>query len=337
LKIAILTSHFLESKKETNIHYIFNILKKANHEVDWVTYPVSLSLLRKHNSFKRKAFFKGYFKQKFIFVLFPPYIFSNKIFRFFLSFSFFRNCSKKKYDLLITEGYQSSYIYTNFCFKKLIHRMSDDEKYLKFFSDEEKLYKKMTDSADKIWSVLKKTSKNFDNFIYLPNPSVHEKIIINNNKKNEAVYVGSNKFNVSLVKALAEEGIKINIYSEKQNIFHKNVKYHGLVDKKNLPKELSQYKVGIIPFDLDEKNKFMEIPLKTFDYIASGLHIIMFSSSDEIKTNIIINVDNQEDFINITKKKMFEEPNYFEYQKVLEEKSFKMFSNSIEAFVREIF
>ena len=131
MKIAILTSHFLESKKETNIHYIFNILKKANHEIDWVTYPVSLSLLRKHNSFKRKAFFKGYFKQKFIFVLFPPYIFTNKVFRFFLSFSFFRNFSKKEYDLLITEGYQSSYIYTNFCFKKLIHRMSDDEKYLR--------------------------------------------------------------------------------------------------------------------------------------------------------------------------------------------------------------
>ena len=67
------------------------------------------------------------------------------------------------------------------------------------------------------------------------------------------------------------------------------------------------FKVGIIPFYIDEKNKFMEVPLKTYDYIAAGLHVVMISSSVDIDTGAIHLVKTYTDFIETINKLMVTE------------------------------
>jgi len=330
MKIAILTNHYIASEKQANIHYIYNILSKF-HKVDWYTYPVSLSIFRRRNRYKVEALINGWRRQYHIFNLIPKYVISSSLIRIILSFDFNGSAIKSaRYDVLIVEGVQPSYVYHKFAYDKLVLRMSDDLGYLDFFSDEAESFKIMADSADQIWAVLLSTIKRYDNAIYLPNPSVHTEVIKNNERIPEAVYVGSNKIDNHLLEKLADSGVVVHIYSEACSVAHKNIILHGLLPKKELIRAISMYKIGIIPFKQDSKNVHMEIPLKTYDYLAAGLHVVMISSSLSINTDIIKLARTHDQFIDLVWSLMDVELDYDSYEKKLKDRSIQWFEGSIQ-------
>jgi len=327
--ICVLTSHYLLSDKQANIHYIFTILSKY-HNVDWVTYPVSLSLLHIRNRYKIKALLKGWLVQHFIFNILPKHIVCSRFLRALLAFDIIGGqVKKKKYDILLVEGVQSAYIYNKIRHDKLILRMSDDIGYLDLSCDQSIVFNDLVDEADQVWSVLKASSFYFDNSVYLPNPSIHKDVVIREPKAGEAVYVGSNKFDHHLVEKLADTGIVIHIYSELNQVVHDNIFYHGLLPKNELVNEISMYKVGIIPFYQDEKNIHMEIPLKTYDYLAAGLHVVMISSSRSIDTSIINLTSTHDEFIDTVYSLLNEDVDIEKCQQFIDRRNIGWFESAI--------
>jgi len=299
MKICILTPHLIESHKQANIHIIYSIIKKNGHEVDFVTYPVSLTYFLKHNRFRMKAFFRGYFKQRFIYTFLPGVSsIKNKLLlllcdKFIFFFGLYKN-----YDILIGEGPSISPVIRYIKYKYFIYRMSDHPEYCGV--SDKILFKErgMAKDADLILSVLKKNAHNERvNFRYFPNPSLYNKTLNVSKKNNECVYIGSNKVNRKALLGLADKGIKIHIYSEYININHVNIIFHGLIEKEKIVNTISKYRVGLIPFHLDSKNKHMEIPLKVFDYIAAELKVFMLTSSETINKDVIDVSNNINEYI----------------------------------------
>jgi len=243
---------------------------------------------------------------------------------------------KKEYDVLLTEGVRSSYAYKYFNYKKLIVRMSDDINYLRIFSDEDVMLSEMAKNATQIWATHKITSDRYDRAIYLPNPSLYDNVDSNSNRLNEVVYAGSNKFDNILLYKIAESGVKVNLFTERQTVFHDNIIFHGLVKKNELVSKLSMYKIGIIPFYKDEYNKYMEMPLKTYDYIAAGLHVVMITSSKIIDQSVIDLADNYEEFIELLNRRMFEEVDVGKYSIFLKKNTISIFSNRVDGLIKEL-
>ena len=326
-KIAILTSHLLCSAKKANIHIIYELLVKNNHDVDFITYPVSLSFFAKRNRYKIVAFFRGFFKQRFLFTFFQS---SPKLKKFLPEFMFDKllNRNKIKYDILICEGGSSSVVFENMKYEKLIYRMSDHPDYCNF---SDKIYKYediLANKADLILSVLKNNlHSELKTFKYLPNPSIYNEIIENNNKLNECVYVGSNKINNNVVFQLAQKGVKIHIYSEDIKINHENIIFHNLVPKEQLVSKISKYRIGLIPFNINDQNKHMEIPLKTYDYLASGLEVFMLTPSDTIKSEIMHVYRDEKEYIRSILS-------YIDSDKIINVKKYNNFirNNSLDRF-----
>jgi len=336
VKIAILTSHLLESNKQVNIHYIYDILLRS-HKVDWVTYPISISILRKRNRYKLNALIVGWHSQKFIFNILPKYILNSKFMRKILSFNINNPALYKEcYDVLIVEGVQPSYVYGNFKYKNLIIRMSDDLNYLDMFSDERFIFEQMTKETSQIWCVLKSTSERYRNSIYLPNPSAHSRVVDLSIRLPEVVYVGSNKINNKLLLKIANSGIKINIYSEGCGVVHPNIILHELIPKSQLVEDIAKYKVGIIPFNTDDKNLFMEIPLKTYDYIAAGLHVVMISSSKDVKVDVINLVSTHDEFLLTIKSLMKKDVDINSYEIFLNRRSISWFKDEIDTLLSKL-
>ena len=331
MKVAIITNHYVLSPKQTNIHCINDILDK-NYDIDWFTYPVSISILRKRNRYKLYALIRGFNLQYFIFTPIPKYILKFNFLRNFLSFEFkCRKVTKFLYDIVIVEGVQPSYVYSNFNFRKLIVRASDDLGYLDLFSDEVATYESMVSNADQVWAVLRSTTKKYENAIYLPNPSIYDHVIQQfNYQKKEAVYVGSNKCDNQLLIKLADSGIIINMYTEDCKLKHKNIILHDIISKKDLALCISEYKVGLIPFLQNDQNKYMEIPLKTYDYIAAGLHVVMISSSSEVNTEIIQSASSYDEFIALVHLNMERGINVEKYNHALQERGVEWFSTCIK-------
>jgi len=90
------------------------------------------------------------------------------------------------------------------------------------------------------------------------------------------------------------------------------------------------YKIGIIPFKQDSKNVHMEIPLKTYDYLAAGLHVVMISSSLSINTDIIKLARTHDQFIDLVWSLMDVELDYDSYEKKLKDRSIQWFEGSIQ-------
>ena len=338
MRIVILTSHLLESDKKVNIHYIYEGLVNDGHSVCWITYPLSVSIFRKRNRYKLKALIKGFFRQLHVISLIPPYAIRNIFFRNIFSIPiYFFSTKRLSFDLMISEGYQSAYFFEKIKFRKLIYRMSDDEGYLNFFSDESEQLAKMINKTNQVWSVLLSSSRKYKNSIYLPNPSYFSEVYSRKEKLKEAVYVGSNKFDNNFLRQLLDSGIVINLFSEKIPFFHENLIFHGLVNKSDLQKQLSLFKVGLIPFDIDQKNTHMEIPLKTYDYLSAGLHVVMLSSSTSIKTEVIHLTDDKENFIEKVKRLMNEDIDFDKYNEFLKLNSMEKFFQKINNNLREIF
>lgn len=335
--IAILTSHYKYAVKQTNIHSIDRVLRNLGYDVDWYTYPVSISLFRTCNRYKRSAWLKGVGKQSYLYVIIPRFLLKSSVLRLF---SFVLNplvsMRKKEYDVLLTEGVRSSYAYKYFNYKKLIVRMSDDINYLRIFSDEDVMLSEMAKNATQIWATHKITSDRYDRAIYLPNPSLYDNVDSNSNRLNEVVYAGSNKFDNILLYKIAESGVKVNLFTERQTVFHDNIIFHGLVKKNELVSKLSMYKIGIIPFYKDEYNKYMEMPLKTYDYIAAGLHVVMITSSKIIDQSVIDLADNYEEFIELLNRRMFEEVDVGKYSIFLKKNTISIFSNRVDGLIKEL-
>jgi hypothetical protein len=333
MKIAILTNHLLLASKQANIHYIYTLLSKDNN-VDWYTYPLSISIFRKKNRYRLLALYKGWKKQYHIFNIIPKYVYNHKILRFLFSRDIFNYSLKKvEYDILVVEGIQGSYFYSKFSYKKLIIRMSDDLGYLSFFSDEEKMFKSMTDKSYQVWTVLLSTSKKYTNAIYLPNPSLHSTINRRKDRLCEVVYVGSNKVDNHLLLKLANSAIKVHMYSEDCSVKHDNILLHEMVAKEELVNIISRYKVGIIPFLTDDKNKYMEIPLKTYDYISAGLHVVMITSSQYIDRDVINITSTHDEFIQLVRSLMSIEINYDAYDKKLKNRSMEWFESKVTTLI----
>ena len=296
MKILIISSHYLFAKKQANIHYIYTVLKNNGCDVDWCTYPVSTSIFLRRNRDKLFSFFRGFLKQRYIFNFIPVYFFNNQILRKIFSFLIYNpKVINANYDILLSEGIAPSYIFERISYKKLVVRLSDELEYLNLLSDGQRTMNWMLHCADRVWCVLNSSVSRYARSTYLPNPSIHLTVSKELKRRKELVYVGSNKIDNELVLKIAKSGILVNIYSDSCSIAHKNIIFHGLVPKSELVKNIKQYKVGIIPFHADEKNKFMEMPLKTFDYIAAGLHVAMVTSSSEINLDFIKCVDNHDD------------------------------------------
>ena len=234
------------------------------------------------------------------------------------------------YDIVLVEGVQASYVYQYFKFKKLIVRASDDLGYLNLFSDEKERYEKMMSNSNQIWAVLFSMSEQYNNAVYLPNPSIYSKVESLKDKAPEAVYVGSNKCDNKLLIKVANSGIVVHVFTEGFTIKHKNIVSHGIIPKKDLVCQISKYKVGLIPFFQDSQNKHMEIPLKTYDYISAGLHVVMISSSVEIDTEIIQSARNHDEFISLVQENMLKDIDVDKYSKVLKSRGLDWFSNCIK-------
>ena len=335
IKICILTHHYKFSDKQTNIYYINKLLSDFGYEVDWVTYPVSLSIFRHRNHYKRKAWVKGLKRQWYLYSLLPKFVFKSKILKA-LMFVIPSKIFNKNYDILINEGLHGYYICDLFKYKKLVIRMSDDIRYLDKFSDEELMEEKIVKKANQIWAAHKITADRYDNATFLPNPAQQKNVLNESQRLNEVVYVGSNKIDTKLVYRIAASGIKVNLFTETQTVYHSNIIFHGLVNKKELVQRISKYKVGIIPFFQDEHNKFMEMPLKTFDYVAAGLHIVMITSSQIIGNNIINVVDNYDDFLNEINKSMLKNIDQNMYLNFLKNNSMEKFSKEIYSLINKL-
>ena len=81
----------------------------------------------------------------------------------------------------------------------------------------------------------------------------------------------------------------------------------------------------------------MEIPLKTYDYLSAGLHVVMLSSSTSIKTEVIHLTDDKENFIEKVKRLMNEDIDFDKYNEFLKLNSMEKFFQKINNNLREIF
>lgn len=119
-------------------------------------------------------------------------------------------------------------------------------------------------------------------FWKLSTDEITEKILKSNVNKNIAYQGGCNsRLDYQLLDKLVEslQGCMFHFFGKSDNSFgyfykrHKNVVYHGKLSTEELRNELRKMDVGIIPF-VQTDAIYNSIPLKTYEYLASGLSVV---------------------------------------------------------------
>lgn len=162
--------------------------------------------------------------------------------------------------------------------------------------------------------------RNGKDVIYLPNACEFEHFakISNSTSGDMAGYMGvfhSAVIDIDLFNALAEK-VKLKIIGPFVDIqaSGKNISAVGHVDYDNLPKALSDCKVGILPFRTDSDWTMHADPIKIYEYLAAGLPVVatpipeLLPLADMGLIHVVQN-DDFEGWIEAIEKAMSEYPN----------------------------
>jgi hypothetical protein len=303
MRIVIVSNHVPGSRWRANIHEIFDILYDLNPEkidVKWLIFPLSFRFLRLRNWHLISGIFDHRKLILFRFCIFPSWLlkkFGNKLQFLFVGRRVF--C-----DTLIIENPLGFLLLDRFAYKTLVYSASDDLRYLGLSDSVFHAIESNFSKVDKALCVLPQTASQFSGKgVVLRNPNVHKNFFSSKrNRKNIVCYVGANKCDIQLLKNLLDSGITVRVYSEHVPFSHELLDFRGVIAKQNLPDEMSDCKVGIIPFETDQANEYMELPLKAYDYMAAGLHVVMVSSAPETEHNRLVLRCTKVEFVNMVRE-----------------------------------
>lgn len=105
---------------------------------------------------------------------------------------------------------------------------------------------------------------------------------LSSRKEKRAVYVGAITYwvDLDLLDRVAEllPDWRIDLYGPleiKWSARARNLTYGGVLDRREVLQTLPNYSVGLIPYiDIQDRTATIEIPLKFYEYIASGLSVV---------------------------------------------------------------
>jgi len=352
------------------INHIAESLSKQGHIVDYITEPVCLMTIFSKRRKKYIDSFKFKKVNKNLTEIVPVCVFPGKLIKLFegkylekllfdVNIKFIKSrtnyIENKEYDLCIFAVSTTSYYFVKkINANKYIYRHNDILEEFKSISNvfvkyERYLLKNFPISL--VASVNKSTAKYIKNI----NKSLNVKVTPNGiatdlfikaipdknlekSKNKNIIYIGSIDFWVDLDLIINTAIIlkKYNFYiyakwiKKKPRNIPSNIFLNNSIPYEEVPKKLKACSVGIIPFNKNNINMFVEKPLKYYEYLASGLGIASTSHGMDKTDKFVCFGDTPKKFAEAIikaneNKEMFKE----EKQKELEQMDWNTIVNKI--------